>query len=791
MRSIRRFVSFLLFVIASDAIAQTGPMTTVAGTGTAGSSGDGGPAAAAQLNGPYSVAVDGAGNVYFTEWTSGRLRKISPGGGTITTVLGGPGSNIGLKNPEDVAVDAEGNLYVADSLQHRVVKIAAGSGAVTTIAGTGVAYYNGEGPATSAQLNTPSGVAVDTAGNLYIADQANHRIRKVSAATGLISTIAGTGGGGFGGDGGPATSAQMYSPVHLTIDKAGNLYIADTLNHRIRKVSAATGIITTVAGSGPGGAGSDGDFLGDGGPATAARLNTPYSVEVDSVGNLYIADSGNNRVRYVNASTGIITTIAGGGLNGDGCIAAASSLKFPVAVSLTPLGDRMYIADFNDNRLRLVTFDTTIVPPALASIAPATGAPGTVHSVTLTGSGFSGSPGSNSNCRAGETTVEVGGDGVKTGNVTVLSDTSLRVTLTIAADAKLGPRGVRVTTAAGPSNPRQFTIAVLPPAVPTLTSISPASGLRGSSAQVTLTGTNFDTRAGSTTVASGSNSISVGNVTVNSATSLTATFNIAAGTALGSYNVTVTTPGGSSNAVAFAVNPPGPAITYDMPPLLNPTENVPVRLSLANPSPDPVTGRVMLTFTPNATTNADDPGVTFISAEASARSVSFTFPPNTGTAQFSLPGVVLQAGTVAGTIRLSLADVKVAARDVTPSNTTFDVTIPRLVPVITSIRMVNRRPAGFDVEVTGYSTSRDITAAAFQFAPAAGANLLTLHLEPEVNAVFTEYYQSPQSSPAGSAFLYVQPFFVEQGNVNDVDSVTLTLANAQGASEPRMAKGGT
>ena len=174
------------------------------------------------------------------------------------------------------------------------------------MAGNGTAGHSGDGgPATSAELSYPSGVAVDTAGNIYIADSTNNRIRKVAASTGDISTVAGNGTAGYSGDGGAATSAELSNPIGVVVDAAGNIYIADEVNNRIREVTASTGIITTVAGDGTRG------YSGDGGAATSAELYYPFGVSVDAAGNIYIADYGNARVRKVTASTGIITTVAG------------------------------------------------------------------------------------------------------------------------------------------------------------------------------------------------------------------------------------------------------------------------------------------------------------------------------------------------------------------------------------------------------------------------------------------------------------------------------------------------
>jgi uncharacterized protein (TIGR03437 family) len=333
-----------------------GRITTAAGNGNGNFSGDGGPAASASLTHPFGVTVDSAGNLYIADTYNGRIRKVS--GGTITTVAGngsfgfygdgGPATSASLYLAYAVAVDSTGNLYIADGvISGRIRKVSGGT--ITTIGGNGAYRFSGDGgPATGASLNGPGGVAVDSTGNLYIADSANNRIRKVSG--GKVTTVAGNGAYGFSGDGGPATSASVAEPLGVAVDSAGNLYIADFLNSRIRKLSGGT--IATVAGNGNQG------FSGDGGPATGASLNGPSGVAVDSAGNLYIADYYNNRVRKV--SGGTITTVAGNGnqgFSGDGGPAASASLNFPGGVTVDSAGN-LYIADVNNNRIRKVSGGT-------------------------------------------------------------------------------------------------------------------------------------------------------------------------------------------------------------------------------------------------------------------------------------------------------------------------------------------------------------------------------------------------------------------------------------------------
>jgi uncharacterized protein (TIGR03437 family) len=245
--------------------------------------------------------LDSAGNLYIADTNNHRIRKITPGG-AISTVAGngnpsysgdgGPATSAQLSNPWSVAVDSAGNLYIADKNIHRIRKVTPG-GIISTVAGNGSAGYSGDsGPATSAQLNFPEGVAVDSVGNLYIADTRNSRVRKVTSG-GIISTVAG--GGAFNlGDGGPAIGANL-GPAGVAVDRAGNLYIADTDNQRIRRVTPG-GTISTVAGNGISG------YSGDGGPAGSAQLNNPAGVAVDSAGKLYIADSVNNAIRLLRPS---------------------------------------------------------------------------------------------------------------------------------------------------------------------------------------------------------------------------------------------------------------------------------------------------------------------------------------------------------------------------------------------------------------------------------------------------------------------------------------------------------
>jgi len=327
---------------------------TVAGNGIPGYSGDGCPATDAQLDTPIGMAADASGNLYIVEWMNNCIRKVDASG-IITTVAGngtpgyrgdgGPAIDAQLSWPWSIAVDASGNIYIADTENYRVRKVDP-SGIITTVAGNGTRGYSGDGgPATDAQLDCADGVAVDASGNIYITDTENYRVRKVDPS-GIITTVAGNGTRGYSGDGGPAIDAQLHWPLGVAVDALSNIYITD--GYRIRKVDAS-GIITTVAGNGTWG------YSGDGGPAIDAQLDWPLGVAVDAAGNLYVADTWNYCIRKVDSS-GIITTMAGSGTwgySGDGGPATLAFLSIPVGIAVDVLTN-LYIADTYNYRVRKV-----------------------------------------------------------------------------------------------------------------------------------------------------------------------------------------------------------------------------------------------------------------------------------------------------------------------------------------------------------------------------------------------------------------------------------------------------
>ncbi len=352
-------------------------MSALAGSGNFGTAGSGGPAANASFKRPAGIAVDSAGNVFIADSLARIVRKVNVSDKVISNYAGtgdrgatgdgGPAALAKFDEPNGLALDAQGNLYIADTGNHVIRRVAAATGLISTVAGSFSAGFSGDnGLATQAKLNSPTSVAVDGAGNLYIADTNNHRIRRVDAATGLMTTIAGTFIAGFSGDGGAATDALLDSPTGVAVTSDGStIYIADQRNHRIRSI--VNGQINTFAGTGAVG------FGGDGALAAAAQLDTPTSVAIDPDSNVLITDTGNDRIRRVAFSDKLISTVAGvgtAGNNGDGGLAKDAQLDTPTFLAVDRrtgvTRGEVYVADIGNNRVRLLTINNA--PPVPTTI---------------------------------------------------------------------------------------------------------------------------------------------------------------------------------------------------------------------------------------------------------------------------------------------------------------------------------------------------------------------------------------------------------------------------------------
>ncbi len=361
---------FSLFTLLSAQNISTVVGNTVSGGVFGGGySGDGGAATAAELHAPYSVAFDRSGNMYIDDQVNQVIREVDHSTGNISTIAGnnaegsgysgdgGPAIAAELYNPTGIAVDTIGNLFIADAHNNIIRKVDHSSGYISTIAGNysfGAGYSGDGGYATSAELNVPSDVSVDDSGNIYISDGANNVIRKVNHTSALISTIAGNHIAGYNGDGNPATNAELNTPTGVSVDMGGNIFIADNNNQVVRKVYYSSGIISTVAGKHSYGFG----YSGDGGPATNAELYYPWGIKVDGTGNLFIADQFNSVIREVYNSNGDINTIAGNngavfGYTGDGGPATDAELYAPAGVAIDA-GGNLLIADADNNVVREV-----------------------------------------------------------------------------------------------------------------------------------------------------------------------------------------------------------------------------------------------------------------------------------------------------------------------------------------------------------------------------------------------------------------------------------------------------
>jgi streptogramin lyase len=337
-------------------------IAAVAGTGEKGFAGDGGPAVKAKLDQPFDVAFDLTGNLYVSDTFNHRIRKIDVKSGLISTYVGngtkgfsgdgGPATSASLNEPYGIALDADGNLYIVDRLNFCIRRVDSRTGVISTIAGTGgKSGYGGDGgPVEKALFREPNGICLDGKGKLYVADVADQRVRVVDLATGTITTFAGNGKKLSAGDGGPLKDATFAGPRAVAVGPDGGVYVVEREGNSVRRIDPKAGTIARFAGTGKKG------YSGDGGPATEATFDGPKEIDIDPNGNVYVVDTENEAIRRIDGKTGVITTVAGKGRTktpglGDGGPAIAATLGRPHGVAIGPDG-AVYIGDTNSHRVR-------------------------------------------------------------------------------------------------------------------------------------------------------------------------------------------------------------------------------------------------------------------------------------------------------------------------------------------------------------------------------------------------------------------------------------------------------
>jgi len=585
----------------SLAVLDPGTINTVAGDAEWNyqSATDGGPATQSPIYLPTGVVADAAGNFYIADSNNNRIRRVDGSTGVITTVAGtgtlGYNGDGGLATlaminlPAGLVIDGAGNLYFADVGNHIIRRIDAFSGIITTVAGTpGVQGYSGDGAAaTQAKLTSPEGVALDEAGNLLIADTGNNVVREIDAATGTIRTVAGTGVAGFNGDGQAATIAQLNSPWSVAVAQDGSIYIADLMNNRVRKVSVS-GVISTVAGTGTRG------FTGDGALATQAMLGEPAAVAIDPAGNIYIADSDNNRVREISASTGLIETICGNaseGFLGDGGPANLASLYGPDALYFDQTGN-LFISDMFHNRIRRIN--------ALAlSLQYATMKVGNVSDpqrVVLANDG-------NSDLILSQPTLVNAAEDVGMTTCTARADVPSASTCSIGASFAPKVTGspvrgsITVNSVAGSTPPvinlSGQVLSITPTTLALVSSMNPS--LVGATVTFTATVSNGGTPlTGTITFLDGTTPL-CSSVTVASSAAACSTSTLP----LGPHNITASYSGDANNA------------SSDSAVLIQVVKQAPSLVLTVAPNPAVVTASVTLTFTATAPTGTPTGAVTF------------------------------------------------------------------------------------------------------------------------------------------------------------------------------------
>lgn len=805
-------------------VNHAGTISTFAGGGGSCPSptdaiGDGCPANTATLNGPNGITFDSSGNAYITEAgfpgsATPRVRKVTPEG-IISLFAGtgvpgysgddGPALSATFEQPTAITADASNNVYIADPGANAVREVDS-EGYIITIAGAGPGCAEqtdslGDGcPGNYATLLAPNGVVSDPAGNLYIADTGDNLIRKLIASSGIITAFAGTGTQGFSGDGGLATAAEFNSPQRLFLDPTGALYIADSANDRIRKIDPSRNI-STIAGGGSGctfsacsalesqlgdGTGSptsvtldtfggiyigSGDEVLGGGPQGALAIPATALGATSTTQTLVLSNIGTETSDTLPASlTGYTATgntsdfsLTGGTCITTNVLAPGASCTLQAIFTPTAIGERSVTYTFTDtsaNSPESITIYgfTTPPPPTITTISPAEIAAGT-NGFTLTVNGTNFDP----------YTVVLANDTTLT--TTYVSPTQLTAVVPAALLATPTTISLDVINSDDLAS-NTVSLSVVPDVL--LSSITPTLAIaQTGSVTITATGGNF---TAATVLQFNGTALAT---TVSGTTKLSA---VVPATALASAETAQITAydaasGSQSAPLPFTVLP-SPSVVFSGPSTSAPATQPGLTFQLSKPYPIAIAGTMTLAFVP-AQGEPDDPAIQFATG---GRTFSFTLPANTTTT----PAIQLQSGTVAGTITVTL-DLTASGVDVTPSSIApVAIAVPKAVPVITNLSIV-RSGTSVTVYVTGYSTSRDMANAYFDFTPAPGSKFSTTTFTIPVSTPFSTWFASAPSDAYGSAFTYFQTFTLSDGPGN-VQSVSVTLENSQGKSQSGTAQ---
>jgi len=790
---VKRFRAFLCRLCILLAFLQSSAATCLAQDIITTFAGDGSPS---QFNLPTGVALDGGGNLYVADSRNQRILKVTTGGVTSTFASGGvmrfPTSVVLDATGNAIVTETFniGNRVFLNSFTNTVLRISP-VGAMNRLGSDRQWYFFDYEDLAVDGEECVAGVATDPEGNVFVAETISHSVWMITK-TGDIKLVAGNGNAGFSGDGGPATSARLSYPNGIAIDPGGNLFIADSYNNRVRKVTP-DGVITTVAGNGTSG------FGGDRGPALSAQLSYPLGVAVDTAGNIFIADSHNNRIRKVTPD-GIITTIAGNGLpgfSGDGGPPALAQLNYPTSVAVDGSGT-LFVADFNNNRIRKVvstvtvttgisptlgargsTLDVTFTGTGLGSILSVDAGPGiTVTDILVTSSTaarakFTIAPDAALGIRELAVETELGNRNEIP--FTVVSPfPDLRVTTSRSGNLGVGFDGV-------------FTIGVSNVGLkPTTSALTLTDTLPPGWKFVSGTGYGWSCSEHDQAVTCTSSKV----LSSGASTTLRLTVAVQSNSApLVAHTVSVSTEGdldptsNSVSEVTAVAATPMPTLQFSRTELV-PGQQESVGIALSAAFPFEVAGTLTLSFSPGSAPPVDDPAIQF---STGGRTVSYTIPANSLQARFlTAPNGPLgfQAGTVAGTLTLN-GTLQAGMVETTFSGLT---TIPQEAPVLRGVQTITQE--GFVVLITSQSTTREVTQLNLQFnttpavrlscGTAKGCSVAGQSLSLDVQSVFSQWFAADETFGSLSALRV--PIFID-GSLKG--TVAVTLRNSRGLSNAR------